>query len=124
MATDGNHYKWLVTGGAGFFGVHMCRGLIQRNEHVISYDTAVFPPEEHIEGLTTIVGDIRDTDKLRTQLKGVDFVIHAAAALCARGPFGNSICQCGRHQIGAGSGRERRREAGCLYWYHGGLRHA
>ena len=20
MATDGNHYKWLVTGGAGFLG--------------------------------------------------------------------------------------------------------
>jgi hypothetical protein len=38
-----NHYKWLVTGGAGFFGVL----------------------------------DIRDSDKLR-QLKGVDFVIHAA----------------------------------------------
>ena len=86
MATDGNHYKWLVTGGAGFFGVHMCRGLIQRNEHVISYDAAVFPPEEHIEGLTTIVGDIRDTDKLRTQLKGVDFVIHAAAALSLADP--------------------------------------
>jgi len=38
----------------------MCRGLLERGQHVVSYDVTPFPDEEETEGLSTIVGDIRD----------------------------------------------------------------
>lgn len=79
-------YKWLVTGGAGFFGVHMCRGLIEKGQEVISYDIAPFPKEEQVDGVIEVIGDIRDTERLKEHLNGVDFVIHAAAALSLAPP--------------------------------------
>jgi nucleoside-diphosphate-sugar epimerase len=79
-------YRWLVTGGAGFFGIHMCRGLAAKNQEVICYDTASIPPEEHVGQITEIKGDIRDTDRLQAALSGVDFVIHSAAALALAPP--------------------------------------
>jgi nucleoside-diphosphate-sugar epimerase len=79
-------YRWLVTGGAGFLGVHVCRGLLQRGQKVASYDITPFPAEEMLEHLVTVVGDIRDVKKLDRALRGVDFVVHAAAALAFADP--------------------------------------
>jgi nucleoside-diphosphate-sugar epimerase len=79
-------FRWLVTGGAGFLGVHVCRGLIERGQEVISYDIAAFPVGEEVEGLRKVEGDVRDKDRLAQQLVGVDFVVHAAAALSLASP--------------------------------------
>jgi nucleoside-diphosphate-sugar epimerase len=83
---NGAHFRWLVTGGAGFFGIHMCRGLVERGHEVTSYDIADFPDNEKIEGVRVVSGDIRDEEGLERQLAGVDFVIHAAAALALVSP--------------------------------------
>lgn len=85
MSND-SRYRWLVTGGSGFFGVHMCRGLLDNGQIVVPYDIVPFPKEEQIKGLATVVGDIRDAGKLAQHLEGVDFVVHAAAALALADP--------------------------------------
>jgi nucleoside-diphosphate-sugar epimerase len=79
-------FRWLVTGGAGFFGVHMCRGLVERGQNVASYDVADFPANEKPPGLVEIRGDIRDTKKLEEGMRGMDYVVHAAAALALAAP--------------------------------------
>src|SRR3989442_8224118 len=78
--------NWMVIGGAGFFGIHMCAFLAKCGYRVISYDIASFPPHERPEGVEEVVGDIRDTGKLRESLHGVQYVIHAAAALTLSNP--------------------------------------
>ncbi|MGA7761905.1 MAG: NAD-dependent epimerase/dehydratase family protein [Candidatus Binataceae bacterium] len=79
-------FRWLVTGGAGFLGVHIDRGLIERGQEVTSYDIAGFPHDEKVEGVRIVQGDVRDKDHLARQLAGVDFVVHAAAALALAAP--------------------------------------
>ncbi|HUN58480.1 MAG TPA: NAD-dependent epimerase/dehydratase family protein [Candidatus Binataceae bacterium] len=79
--SGGRRFRWLVTGGAGFLGVHLCRGLVEREQDVVAYDVAEFPREEKVEGIQFVHGDIRDADALKRELSGVDFVVHAAAAL-------------------------------------------
>ena len=73
--------NWMVIGGAGFFGIHMCAFLAKCGYREISYDIASFPAHERPEGVEEVVGDIRDTGKLRESLHGVQYVIHAAGAL-------------------------------------------
>jgi len=85
MIADGK-FRWLVTGGAGFFGVHMCRGLIERGQQVTSYDVAAFPDDEKVDGVRVVIGDIRDQAALLPELDRVDFVVHAAAALALASP--------------------------------------
>ncbi len=85
MAADSSA-KWLVTGGAGFLGVHVCRGLIERGQQVISYDRADFPADEHVHGVEIVKGDIRDRAAFERSLQGVDYVVHAAAELALAAP--------------------------------------
>jgi len=85
MAADSSA-KWLVTGGAGFLGVHVCRGLIDRGQQVISYDRADFPADEHVYGVEIVKGDIRDRAALERSLQGADYVVHAAAELALAAP--------------------------------------
>ena len=78
--------KWLVTGGAGFLGVHLCRGLLERGQQVVAFDTADFPAGERVSGVVIVKGDIRDRESLARNLIGVDYVVHAAAALALAAP--------------------------------------
>ena len=84
MANGGG--TWLVTGGAGFLGIHLCRSLLEQADKVISYDIAAMPPEEGLSGVVEVVGDIRDGAALARALEGVDTVVHAAAALALASP--------------------------------------
>lgn len=86
MSKNEKKYKWLVTGGAGFFGIHMCQYLAKRGETVVSYDRDPFPKEELIDGITEIKADIHDHATFENALKGVDYVIHAAAELALAEP--------------------------------------
>ena len=72
--------RFLITGGAGFLGINLCRYLLAREHDVISLDVAGFNyPERH--QINEIRGDIRDRATVDGAMVGVDFVIHAAAAL-------------------------------------------
>jgi nucleoside-diphosphate-sugar epimerase len=78
--------KWLVTGGAGFLGVHLCRGLIERGQQVTAFDRADFPDDEKVPGVNVIKGDLRDAEHLANSCKGIRYVVHAAAALALESP--------------------------------------
>jgi nucleoside-diphosphate-sugar epimerase len=71
---------YLITGGAGFLGINMTRYLLDRGHQVVSLDIADFDYPEKGR-ITEIKGDIRDRAKVDSAMKGIDFVIHSAAAL-------------------------------------------
>lgn len=72
--------KIAITGGAGFLGYHLARGL--SGEHDVTLlDIAPFDPSEYPQGVTCHNADVRDESALCRLLAGQDAVIHAAAAL-------------------------------------------
>lgn len=72
--------RYLITGGAGFLGINLCRYLLAKDQEVVSLDIAAFDYRERGK-IKEIRGDIRDGDAVDSAMAGVDFVIHAAAAL-------------------------------------------
>jgi nucleoside-diphosphate-sugar epimerase len=84
--TEQRSSTWLITGGAGFFGIHMCRDLVARGQKVISYDRLTIPAGENLPQVGQIQADILDTTALAAALRGVDYVIHAAAELALAPP--------------------------------------
>jgi len=84
--SDQKSIKWLVTGGAGFFGIHMCRYLIEHGQSVISYDRQTIPLTEGLQDVVEVKADILDRTALANALRGVDYVIHAAAELALAAP--------------------------------------
>ncbi len=70
----------LVTGGAGFLGINLCRHLLARGFAVRSMDIAPFAyPERDV--VEAIQADIRHPDAVARAMAGVDMVVHCAAAL-------------------------------------------
>ncbi len=71
---------WLVTGGAGFIGSHLCDALAARGDTVrvlddlSTGDAANLPP-----GVTLIRGDVADPDDVAAAMDGVDGCFHLAA---------------------------------------------
>lgn len=72
--------KFFITGGAGFLGINLARHILAKGHDVVIYDLEEFNyPEKN--KVKAIVGDIRDFTKLKESMRGVDVVIHTAAAL-------------------------------------------
>ena len=77
----------LVTGGAGFIGSFVVDRLLAAGHTVRvldSLDSQVHPagPPTYLAPEAELtVGDVRDVDRLRSALDGVDAVVHAAAAV-------------------------------------------
>lgn len=72
--------RFLVTGGAGFLGINLCRHLLARGETVRSLDIAAFDYPER-DAVEAMLGDVRDVATVDRAMAGVDVVVHAAAAL-------------------------------------------
>ncbi len=73
--------KILVTGGAGFFGLH-CALFFSRKKHtVVLTDIADFDKKEYPDGCTFIRADVRNSRAMLAAAKHVDVIVHAAAAL-------------------------------------------
>ena len=70
----------LITGGAGFLGINLCRFLLKKGYRVVVYDIADFNYPESKE-VVVIKADVRDRDTLKKALRGIDVVVSAAAAL-------------------------------------------
>ncbi|HMZ58309.1 MAG TPA: NAD-dependent epimerase/dehydratase family protein [Leptospiraceae bacterium] len=75
--------KIFITGGAGFIGSHIIDRLIENNKIVV-YDNLhrnaiKFTGSLNHPNLTFIQGDVLDLEKVKSSMKGADFVIHAAA---------------------------------------------
>lgn len=70
--------KALVTGGSGFFGVHLTRVLRERGWTVRSLDLVAPPADEGLEA-EFVTGDVTDPRSMADAVKGVDAVFHCAA---------------------------------------------
>ena len=70
----------LITGGAGFLGINLCRFLLARGYAVRSLDIAPFEYPERTS-VDAILGDVRDLAAVTQAMQGVSGVVHAAAAL-------------------------------------------
>lgn len=79
----------LVTGGTGSFGKLFVRKLIESydparvivfsRDEFKQYEMAAAMPESARKILRFFIGDVRDRDRLCMALRGVDYVVHAAA---------------------------------------------
>ncbi len=73
---------YLVTGGAGFIGSHLCEELVRRDERVRVVDSLITGKRAnlaHIPGVEFIEGDLADIDVAHRAAAGVDYVLHQAA---------------------------------------------
>jgi UDP-glucose 4-epimerase len=79
--------KYLVTGGAGFIGSHLCDALIKRGDSVVVLDNFSTGNRKNIEHLLdnpafeVIEGSILNTEVVDKAVASVDHVLHLAAAV-------------------------------------------
>ena len=72
--------RYLITGGAGFLGINLCRYLLERGCYVRTLDIAPFAYPERAR-IDVIDGDVRDAAAVERAVAGMDIVVHGAAAL-------------------------------------------
>ncbi len=75
------HY--LVTGGAGFIGSHLCDRLIEAGHEVRILDDLSTGSVENLRGSAAeaelVIGDLRVEDDVRSAVVGIDRVVHLGA---------------------------------------------
>lgn len=77
----------LITGGAGFVGSHLADGLLEAGHSVRVLDDLTpqvhpsGPPDYLSEDVELIKGDVRDPNRLKEVLAGIDVVYHFAATV-------------------------------------------
>lgn len=78
--------KALVTGGAGFIGSHLMKGLLNEGMEVVALDNLSMGKKENIpQGGKLIEGDVLDYEVLKSVLSsGIDIVFHEAAIVSIR----------------------------------------
>ncbi len=77
----------LVTGGAGFIGSHLVRGLLDRGDRVRVLDNLSTGSKANLAGLDVefIEGDICDAAVVQESIKDVDTIFHLAAFISVPG---------------------------------------
>lgn len=69
----------LVTGGSGYFGVNLTKGLLERGRSVRIFDIVEPPDEIMVEGAEFMRGDITDSNAVDAACNGVETVYHNVA---------------------------------------------
>ncbi len=78
--------KILVTGGGGFLGQALCRGLRGRGFEVVSFNRGRYDALDAI-GVTQVQGDLAQRDAIFSAARGCDAVFHNAAKAGAWGSY-------------------------------------
>ena len=73
--------KVLVTGGAGFIGSNLVRGLLERGDDVRVLDNFSTGNRQNLEGLDVEVveGELRSYERVHNAVRGVEVVFHLGA---------------------------------------------
>jgi len=73
--------KVLVTGGAGFIGSNLVRGLLERGDDVRVLDNFSTGNRANLEGLDVDVveGELRSYERVHNAMRGVELVFHLGA---------------------------------------------
>lgn len=85
-----NDKTLLITGGTGSFGQAFVKEVLNRfpqvrrlivysRDELKQFEMAQKFPESEYPAMRYFIGDVRDADRLRRALEGVDIVVHAAA---------------------------------------------
>jgi len=99
----------LVTGGGGFLGQALCRGLAARGHDVVSFNRGRYRALDAL-GVRQRQGDLADRDAVLAAARGCDAVFHNAAKAGAWGSYdsyhranvvgtGHVIAACRAHGI-------------------------
>jgi nucleoside-diphosphate-sugar epimerase len=102
--------KILVTGGGGFLGQALCRGLVERGHEVTSFNRGRYPELDAL-GVQQVQGDLANGDAVLRAFEGRDAIFHNAAKAGAWGSYesyhranvvgtDNVIAACRAHRIG------------------------
>lgn len=83
---QGAAVRALVTGGGGFLGGLIVKGLLEGGDEVRSFSRGSYPYLKRM-GVETIVGDIRDGSAVEHACRGIDVVFHTAAIAGIWGPW-------------------------------------
>lgn len=82
--------RYLVTGGAGFIGSHLCDRLVAEGADVLALDDLSTGSVENVAHLIPsgrfrlVVGDVMDEKVVATAATGADVIVHLAAAVGVR----------------------------------------
>jgi nucleoside-diphosphate-sugar epimerase len=76
--------KLLVTGGGGFLGQALCRGLVERGHAVASFNRGRYAALDAL-GVRQLQGDLADRDAVLAAARGCEAVFHNAAKAGAWG---------------------------------------
>ena len=85
-----NKSSILITGGTGSFGKAFVKTILTRypeikrlvvfsRDELKQFEMAQTFPETQYQAIRYFIGDVRDSDRLRRAMEGIDIVIHAAA---------------------------------------------
>ena len=85
-----NNKSILITGGTGTFGKAFVKTIFERfpevgrlvvfsRDELKQYEMGQQFPESKYSAIRYFIGDVRDADRLRRAMEGIDIVIHAAA---------------------------------------------
>ncbi|KGM53997.1 3-beta hydroxysteroid dehydrogenase [Lysobacter daejeonensis GH1-9] len=78
--------KILVTGGGGFLGQALCRGLRERGHEVVSFNRGHYPALDTL-GVPQVRGDLAERDAIVSAAEGCEAVFHNAAKAGAWGSY-------------------------------------
>jgi nucleoside-diphosphate-sugar epimerase len=73
--------NYLITGGAGFLGINLVRYLLAKQQNVTILDIVSLDQADVKDRVKQIKGDIRDPKVMNDAMKGIEIVVHTAAAL-------------------------------------------
>ncbi|MFL6591727.1 MAG: 2-alkyl-3-oxoalkanoate reductase [Luteimonas sp.] len=99
----------LVTGGGGFLGQALCRGLSERGHALRSFSRSRHPALDALD-VEQVQGDLADSDAVLAAAHGCEAIFHNAAKAGAWGHYdsyhranvlgtGNVIAACRRHGV-------------------------